>query len=141
MGGSFTRPNGVEVCCDVCTPSALDTHLDILQPGPYSRAKPHRAVREISDELHTVLRTRLLEERDAIFVEKPGLGIFGKEFVFPDKTISLLCKQASYVKSVSDVSLYGIEHPDIKGRLFNVIMDVTSDAPPPKRRHTISCKK
>jgi hypothetical protein len=68
-----------------------------------------------------------------IFDEKPGLGIFGREFVFPDKTISLLCKQATYVKSVSDVSLYGIERSDIKGRLFNVIMD---DAPPPKRRRT-----
>ena len=29
MGG---RPNGVEVCCDVCTPKAIDSS-DIFQPG------------------------------------------------------------------------------------------------------------
>jgi hypothetical protein len=48
----------------------------------------------------------------ASMVATPGLGIFGREFVFPDKTISLLCKQATYVQSVS---LYGIERSDIKG--------------------------
>ena len=48
-----------------------------------------------------------------------------KSFVFPDKSISLLRKQASYVKSVmlTCVNLYGIERPDIKDRLF-VFMDV-----------------
>ena len=71
----------------------------------------------------------MLKERDAIFDEKPGLQIFGKEFVFPDSTISLLCKQVTYVRSVSNI---GIEHPDIKERLFNVITDVVSNAPPPK---------
>ena len=33
MGGSFMSPNGVQVCCDVCTPSALDCHIE---PGPRS---------------------------------------------------------------------------------------------------------
>jgi hypothetical protein len=56
----------------------LDAHLDILEPGPCSRAKPHRAVREISDELQAVLRTRLLKERDMIFDEKPGSGVARK---------------------------------------------------------------
>ena len=38
MGGRFSNSNGVKVCCDVCTPTAVDS-LDILQLGPCSQAE------------------------------------------------------------------------------------------------------
>ena len=60
--------------------------------------------------------------------------IFGKDFVFPDHTITLLCKEARYVTSVGDLSFYGVERLDIRTRLFNIIIDVVTDAPPPNKR-------
>ena len=134
MGGRFSNPNGVEVCCDVCTPKAIDSSLDILQPGACYRAVPRKAVREISDELREVLASKLSKERELILDENPGLRIFGRDFVYPDQTISLLCKEACYVTSPSDLSFYGIERLNIRAQLFNVITDVVADAPPPNKR-------
>ena len=45
MGGRFSNLNG-EVCCDVCTPKAID-FVGILQPGAYYRAVSHKAARGI----------------------------------------------------------------------------------------------
>ena len=118
----------------MCTPKAVDSSLDILQPGPCSRAEPRKVVREISDELKEVLTLRLSKERELILDENPGLRIFGTDFIFPDRTISLLCKEACYVTSASDLSFYGIERLDIRAQLFNIIIDVVADAPPPNKR-------
>jgi hypothetical protein len=134
MGGRFSSPNGVQACCDVCTPKAIDCSLDILQPGTCCRAAPRKAVREISDELKEVLTSRLSTERELILEENPGLRIFGRDFIYPDPTISLLCKEARYVTSPSDLNFYGIERLNIRARLFNVITDVVADAPPPNKR-------
>lgn len=51
--------------------------------------------------------------------------------LYPDQTISLLCKEACYITSPSDLSFYGIGRLNIRKRLFNVITDVVADAPPP----------
>ena len=103
MGGRFSNPNGVEVCCDVCTPKAIDSS-DILQPSPCTRAVPRKAVREISEELKEAMTSRLSKERELILDENPGLRIFGRDFIYPDQTISLLCKEACYITSPSDLS-------------------------------------
>ena len=77
MGGRVSNPNGVEVCCNVCTPKAIDSSLDSLQPGACYRAVPRKAVREISDELREVLASRLSKERELI-LDKPWFKNFRK---------------------------------------------------------------
>ena len=47
MGGDFVSANGAEMCCDVCTPTAIEGSLDILQPGPCSHAPPRKQIRHI----------------------------------------------------------------------------------------------
>ena len=66
--------------------------------------------------------------------EMPGMQIFGANFIFPEKTISALCSQSSTYSTASDIQIYGFNRLDIKERLFNVIYEVVSHAPPPKRR-------
>ena len=134
MGGDFVSKNGAEMCCDICTPTAIESSLDILQPGPLSRAPPRKQIRHISDELRKDLKSRLLNERELIMDEYPGLQIFGKDFIFPDSTISLLCKEAEYIQTISDLTFYGISRLDIQARLFNIIIYLVADAPPQKRR-------
>ena len=127
IGGDVLSTSGAQMCCDVCTP-------DILQPGPLSRAPPRKQVRHISDVLREDLKSRLSRERELILDEYPGLKMFGKGFIFPDSTISLLCKEAEYIETISDLSFYGISRLDIQARVFNIIIDLVADAPPPKRR-------
>ena len=68
----------------MCTPKAIDSSLDILQPGACYRAVPRKAAREISDELKVALTSRLSKERELILDENPGLRIFGRGFICPD---------------------------------------------------------
>ena len=131
MGEDFVSANGVEMCCDVCTPIIIES-LDILQPGPCSRAPPRKPIRHISDELREVLKARLSREREIILDEKPGLWIFGRDFIYPDRTISLLCKEAEYIQTIGDLNFYSVARLDIPARLFNI--DLVSDAPPKRQR-------
>ena len=59
----------MEQRCDVCTLTAVESSLDILQPGRCSRAPPRRQIRHISDELKEVLKVRLSRERELILDE------------------------------------------------------------------------
>ena len=102
----------------MCTPKAIDSS-DILHPGACYRAVPRTAAREISDELKEALMSRLSKERELILDENPGSRIFGRDFVYPDRSISVLCKEACYITSPSDLSFYGIERLNIRVRLFN----------------------
>ena len=128
MGGSYS--GRTQICCDVCTPDALDSRLDVLRPGPCVRQKHNRPIRHVSDELQEELKQRLFAERDKIFEERPGLRFFGKDYIFPDTTISLLCTQACSLRTVDDITLYGIKQPSIRDRLF---ISLVADVPPPKR--------
>ena len=132
MGGSFS--GRAEICCDICTPLAVESRLDILKPGQAVGRKRRRAVRDIDDSLKEILMKRLSEERDCTLREMPSFRIFGEDFILPDTTILELCCQSCYITAESDICLYGIR-PDVKERLFNVIIDVVSSAPPPRKKH------
>ena len=68
-------------------------------------------------------------ERELILDEHPGLLEKTSFFV-----IALLCKEAEYIQTISDLSFYGISRLDIQARLFNIIIYLVADAPPQKRR-------
>ena len=88
MGGSYS--GRAQICCDVCTPDALDSRLDVLRPGPCVRQKHSRPIRHVSDELQEELKQRLFAERDKIFEERPGLRFLARTTFFPTP-LSLFC--------------------------------------------------
>ena len=92
-------------------------------------------MRYISDELVTNLKTELRAARSRYLEENPSFSMVGPEFVCPDVTIDELCSQATYIDTVSDITIFGIK-PELKERFFNVISSVLSKRIICKRRRT-----
>ena len=134
MGGRIDNLVRSERCCDLCTPSAIPCkgRLDVTQAGMPSKRKRRIAVRVITDNLLGSLKQRLCLERSTYIQENPCLRMVGPSFVCPDVTIDEICKQAEYISSVDDISLFGIR-TDLKHRFFNIITDVLSQLVPRKR--------
>ena len=124
MGGDFVSKNGAEMCCDVCTPTVFTRYFATRSFIPCTSTQGYTEKR---------FKVEIVEWKGAHY-EYPGLQIFGKDFIFPDSTISLLCKEAEYIQTISDLSFYGISRLDIQARLFNIIIYLVADAPPQKRR-------
>ena len=100
LGGS-DHLVGSERCCDVCTPSAISSgdRLNVLEIGQPVRHRKRVAVRYISEELVTTLKTELRVARSRYLEENPSFSMVGPEFVCPDITIDELCSQATYIDS------------------------------------------
>ena len=138
MGGRVDNIVRSERCCDLCTPSAIPHkgRLDVTQAGMPPKRKRRIAVRVITDDLLESLKQRLYRERSTYIQENTCLRMVGPSFVCPDVTIDEICKQAEYISSVDDISLFGVR-TDLKDRFFNIITDVLSKLVPRKcRRHS-----
>ena len=136
LGGS-DHLVGSERCCDVCTPSAISPsdRLNVLEIGKSVRHKKRVAVRYVSDELVSNLKTELRAARSRYLRENPSFNMVGPEFVCPDVTIDELCSQATYIDTVKDITIFGIK-PELKERFFNVISSILSKPNTWKRRRT-----
>ena len=84
--------------------------------GRHANKKRRIAVRVITDNLLESLK-RLCLERSTYIQENPCLCMVGPSFVCPDVTIDELCKQAEYISSVDDISLFGVR-ADLKDRFL-----------------------
>ena len=110
--------------------------LNVLEIGKAIRMKKRVVVRVISEELSRNLKQQLIAERDKYLEENPCFYSIGANFVCPDVTIDELCSQAEYIKTCSDISLFGVRS-DLKDRFFNVISSVLPQMVCHKRRRLI----
>ena len=91
----------------------------MLEVGKVVRLKKRVAVRVVDNELIDRLKVELCLERTKYLQENPCFSMVGVTFVCPDVTIDELCSQATYVETLSDISLFGIK-PELRVRFFNV---------------------
>lgn len=108
-------------CCDACSPVSFDGWLNVLELGAVNRRKRRRAIRTVTKDL----KAKLVAVREEVLSEKPAFRMVGIGLLCPDSTIDELCKQAKYIDSVEDVSLFGIRS-ELKEKFFKAISDTCS---------------
>lgn len=125
-----------QICCDHCSPKGVPyKELDILKKGKRKRQQKAPVLREISEECSKKLKAKLLEERDNIVSESVGFQMLGHDVVCHPKTIAVLCSKAPRISTLEDIDTVSGLRPQLRKRIFNVMMNVLSDAPPPSKRH------
>ena len=125
-----------EICCDYCNPKGVPyKELDILGKGKRKRQRKPPVLREVSEECSKKLQARLLEERDSIVSESVGFQMLGHDAVCHPKTIAILCSKAPHISTLQDIDTVPGLRPQLRKRLYVVMMTVLSDAPPPSKRH------
>ena len=112
-------------CCDACSPVSFDGRLNVLELGAVNRRKRRRAIRTVTKDLIVDLKAKLVAVREEVLSEKPAFRMVGIGFLCPDSTIDELYKQAKYIDSVEDVSLFGIRS-ELKEKFFKAISDTCS---------------
>ena len=130
--GSLECPSITGHCCDVCNtvPDTLQFEACTLP----TRRKRRSAVREVDKELQVEVHDRLLKERDVFIEEHPQFKMVGPDFVVPVPVIDDICSNLRFITTQDGLcDRYDIR-PDIKCRLFNVLMEVLRNAPSAKRR-------
>ena len=92
-------------------------------------------MRDVEEDLSKELRSRLVEERDAILNENPMYRMIGVNFLCPDSVLDQLCERASHITSVDHLDIFCLRS-DFRDRFYKVVVDCVSCAPPPapKRR-------
>ena len=130
IGGSISaQPR--QCCCNICTPTALTgSTLDLLQPGVTKR-KRKRVAREFTSEALETLKTRLINERNAVMIENPGFLMI---LYFVQIQINW-CNEEKSIKDIDDITVYGLRK-ELKERFFNVIVELSTvlHVPPPASR-------
>ena len=125
-----------EICCDHCNPKGVPyKELDILGKGKRKRQRKTLVLREVSEECSKKLQARLLEERDSIVSESVGFQMLGHDAVCHTKTIAILCYKALHISTLQDIDTVPSLRPQLRKKLYDVMMNVLSDAPPPSKRH------
>ena len=130
--GSSESLQQSEACCDVCISQCPYVRLDILK-APKQKRKRKYEVHDVAPSHIDELKSRLVQERENILLEHPNYRMIGVDFVCPDAIISEVCKQSKYISSVEDMKIYRLR-PEFRDRLLNVIMNVLSSIPPPKKK-------
>lgn len=122
-------------CCDNCS-RVIPYHqlAHILSKVKVTRKKKRCKIRVIADSLSEALEERLKEERHRILQTSIGYQFLGEEIVCPLKSIQDLCKHATWIQSIDDVLSIGGVRQEFAENFYNILLDVTVDAPPPSKR-------
>ena len=131
IGGTYVCLERL-ACCDVCTSGAISTRLDLTKPGPVSR-KRKSSPGNFDQDVLSSLRARLGEERAVASRDNPDFLMLGFSFFCPDSTLDKLSTEALYIKTVDDLTAYGVR-TELRDRLFSVIINMVGSIPPPVRR-------
>ena len=67
-----------------------------------------------------------------MLAEKPAYQMIGVNFICSDALICEICEGAKFISTLEDMDIYCLR-PELKERFFNIIMDVVSELPRPKR--------
>ena len=133
--GSRESITSTVACCDICSGGNVPSpKLDILVATPSKRVRKPKSVRHISDDMEKALREALVVERERIVEEFPGYRMIGTGFILSDATIGQLCDKASTILSKEDLNDVVSLRPEYCDRLFRVVWQIVSCAPPPNKK-------
>ena len=122
-------------CCDNCDspkcPQSLRFEYQVA--GTTYRQKRRTAVKDVDDDCKAMLKSALLKAVDAYISEHASFLMLGRSFVCPDCVINKIRSEAHLFKSIDDFNIVGIR-PELKTILYDVVCNVLSTAPVPKRR-------
>ena len=120
------------VCCDRCTNGNIPyLHLRRLVKRGKKASKPKpKRLREFTDDILDVLRTKLIEEREKQISLSIGLQALGSQEVCNSYTIAEICKRAPYVGSPRDLSCISGLRPQFYEPVYNIINSFSECIPP-----------
>ena len=124
------------LCCSNCSKGEIPHSQisDVLKRNKQTRAKKGQPLREINHSLKHELERRLKDERCKIKGEIEGFRFLGDEVICPENSIQEMCQKATWIECKEDLrSTHGVR-PEFVERFYNVVVDVTSNAPPPSKR-------
>lgn len=126
-------------CCDSCDITKCPTRVrfeSVVANGVHSKRKRRVALKkEFTEDCMANLRKGLMKAVEDFLDEHHSFKMLGRSFVCPDSVIEKICAEVRFFHSIDDFNIVGIR-PEIKNRLYNVVSNVVSNAPPCKRsRH------
>ena len=131
LGCSEQVPKGA-TCCDGCGVEIPYPRLDIFQAASGSKRKRRRKAHCIDKDATDRLKNRLKEGRMSVLAEKPAYQMIGANFICSDALICDICDGAEYISTIEDMNVFCLR-PELKERFCDVIMDVVSELPQPKK--------
>ena len=81
-----------------------------------------------------LLTEGLEKEKEKILEECPGFRMHGGNFILSGATVKDLCSKAPFIESKDDLKDIALLRPEYRDRVFNVIWDIVSSAPPPEKK-------
>ena len=136
LGSDEAELPDAALCCSNCSKGAIPHSQinDLLKKDKQTRKMKRQPLREINDSIKSELEARLKDERCKIKGEVEGYHFLGDEVICPENSIHEICQKATWIECKEDVkSTHGIR-PEFVERFYNVVVDVTSNAPPPSKR-------
>ena len=138
LGSASTEMGTVDItkCCDNCSRGIIPYNQvgHVLKKTKVTRKKKRPNIRHITDALCKHLEGQLKQERQCILENSVGFQFLGEEVVCPLQSIQVLCKNATWIQTVDDVASVSGIRPEHAQNFFNVITNVTADAPPLAKR-------
>ena len=119
-------------CCDGCGVEVPYPRLDSLKTASGSKRKRRRKAHHVDKDATNRLKNRLKEGRLCVLAEKPAYQMIGADFICSEALICEICEGAEFISTIEDMDIYCLR-PELKERFFNIIMDVVSELPPPKK--------
>ena len=143
LGSDEAELPNAALCCSNCSQGDIPYSQisDLLKRNKQTRTKKRQPLREINQSLKNDLEKKLKDERCKIKGEVEGFHFLGDEIICPEKSIHEICQKATWIESKEDLKLTHGVRPEFVERFYNVVVDVTSTAPPPSKRGRTSRRK
>lgn len=123
LGSDESVSPSLNTCCDVCGPLSVST-FKYLAPVKAVRKRRPTTLRNVSPQMLSFLKARLLRQRRCLLDSNMKYKALGGTVACPVSTINEICNRIKYIKDLQDVCAIPCLPRLFAESFFNVIKDV-----------------